>query len=304
MKYHHYQAFGLNIQSDVELPQLLTTDLAGADADVCIQKARISSKGLTNAKTDYLHYQAMPNRLWLRIPGVGLFQISNGKEIAYQTDPKSDRQTLGLFLVGSCLGALLHQRETIVLHATAVKFGSHAVIFAGVSGEGKSLLAAALHKKGYQILTDDLCVVDHKGMVQPGYPLLKIWRDCFRVLEINDGALTRLRPQLEKYAYQIDSGFCTAPSPVKSIYILHSWNKDEPKIEPVSGMKKLMPLQAQTYRLQYLKGLGLMHINDENLMKLASTTKISYLTRPQDFKVAKWIDLIETDVSRGETEIL
>ena len=289
-----YHAFGQTIQSDIELPMLLAAKKY-AKTTLRIRKDKIDQKGLQSPRIVQLHYQSSPGNLWLHIPGVGLFLISNGNEIRYQAEKTADEKTLGLFLSGTCMAALFHQRGMTALHAMAVKLNEEAVVFASASGEGKSLLAAAMHKKDYKIITDDLCVIDDKGKIQPGYPALKIWRDCFGLLEIKPDELERVRPQVEKYWYRLNKGYCAEPLPVKSIYILHTWNKDAPEIKPITGMNKLIPLQAQIYRLQYLQGLGLMESSMSSLMKLAGKIKLCRFTRPQNYKMEKWIELIETD---------
>ena len=48
-----------------------------------------------------------------------------------------------VFLLGSCIGALLHQRGILVLHAGAIHTDKGAVLFTGPWGIGKSTLLAA-----------------------------------------------------------------------------------------------------------------------------------------------------------------
>jgi len=302
MKTYRYQAFGLTIQSDMELPMLLPAKKY-ARSQVNIRKGRISSSGLKSPVIKHLHYQSAPGQLWLKIPAIGRFLIKNGNEIRYQPDPKTDVFTVRLFLLGTCMGALLQQRELIVLHAMAVRHGDDAIVFASASGEGKTTLAAVMHKQGYEILTDDLCVIDDNNLVQPGYPVLKLWRDCFRVMQIKPGTINRIRPGVEKYAYRMNEGFCNTPLPIKSVYILHSWNQDDPEMNAITGMQKLMPLQSNTYRLQYLEGQGLMKKNMGKLMKLAGKIDLKIVTRPQhDYKVSQLIDFIESDIKKGNKE--
>ena len=64
-----------------------------------------------------------------------------------------------LFLLGSAMGALLHQRGLLPLHTNAVEVGGRAFAFMGKSGAGKSTLAAWFHDRGFRIVADDVCVV-------------------------------------------------------------------------------------------------------------------------------------------------
>ena len=61
-----------------------------------------------------------------------------------------------VFLLGSCLGALLHQRGVLALHASAIETDQGAVLFMGDSGMGKSTTLQAFIKRGYKMLADDI----------------------------------------------------------------------------------------------------------------------------------------------------
>ena len=47
------------------------------------------------------------------------------------------------------MGIVLYQRNLLVLHASAVNIAGGAVVFLGVSGEGKSSTAATFVTHGY-----------------------------------------------------------------------------------------------------------------------------------------------------------
>ena len=64
-----------------------------------------------------------------------------------------------LYLLGSAMGVLLHQRGLLPLHANAVEIDGKAFAFMGASGSGKSTLAAWFHDHGYRIIADDVCAV-------------------------------------------------------------------------------------------------------------------------------------------------
>lgn len=296
MKYL-YQVFGLVIQSDLALPNLKAAKNK-SKINVRIEAGEIDPKDFSAFKEQALYAHTSRQKLWLRIPNVAVFLVTKGTKIIYQPEQDADLQSIALFILGNCMAALLHQQAFIVLRAMAVKFGDEAVIFASKPGDGKTLLAASLHKKGYQVLCDDLCVIDSTGLVHPGYPWLKLWRDCFNVMEIAEGELVPIRAKMEKYFYPLGSSHVDKALPFRRMYLMGVSNQDGLIITQIDGLKKLIPMKAQIYDLQNVIAMGLFNEKIKLLMKLAGKTTLRWLVRPQQIKVASWIEQIEADVCK------
>jgi hypothetical protein len=293
-----YCAFGLNIQSDIELPALLPAVVERHD--VLITTGPVSHEGLKNPSTVKPFSQLADNEVWLHVPDVARFYISGGQKIDVEPETGADPQTVRLFLLGSCMGAILHQRNQLVIHGNAIRFGDHCVIFAGASGNGKSTLAAAFHRRGHEVLADDLAVVDEQLRVQPGYPQMKLWRDSAEKLGIDVAGLTKIRYQLEKYAYPIKQGFCASPLPIKMLCLLNTHHRDELLIEPITGMDKFTPLKFNTYREGYLEGLGLKGTHLQRCAQLADKIRVCRITRPEEgFQLDRLLDRIEQELSEN-----
>jgi hypothetical protein len=162
-----------------------------------------------------------------------------------------------------------------------LRFGDKAVVFAGRSGAGKSTLTAAFNLQGYDLLADDLSVLDGQGRVQPGIPHIKLWDDAARSLGLATAEMTRIRLQVDKYAHRVEGRFCSEPLPLAAVYILHTHNRPEVLLKPVSGMDKLTPLRSNTYRCQQIKGLGLQAQHLQLCSRLANRVHIAHITRPQ-----------------------
>ena len=64
-----------------------------------------------------------------------------------------------LYILGTCMGALLLQRKILPLHGSAIAINGKAYAIVGDSGAGKSTLASAFLNKGYQLLSDDVIPV-------------------------------------------------------------------------------------------------------------------------------------------------
>ncbi len=292
----YYSAFGLTIASDMEFPELVEL-AAVCRTDLSVQQAHIAEDDTSSYLIHRLYFHSSPDRLLLEIPGIARFRVSHGKLIEYDPAPGIDDQTLRLYLLGSCMGAVFHQRKLLVLHATTIKFGASCAIFAGDSGIGKSTLAAALHQQGHQVLGDDLCVVDANNNVYPSYPQLKLWQDSTERLNIDGQGLRLIRSQVNKYAYPLNSGFFTAPLPIKTLYQLFRWNKPDFDLAEIHGLEKFRALRNTTYRLEYIEGTPLQQSHLKNCSMLANAIRMKTLTRPDEsFEIYKLMELIDKDM--------
>jgi hypothetical protein len=293
----HYHAFGLNICSELEIPPLFSTKNI-AKADVTVRRGDVAESGLENPKKSTPFFQCAKESVWLNVPQIARFLITDGSTITVDAIAE-DEQSIRLFLLGSCLGAIMHQRGLLVLHGNAIRFGDHCVVFAGASGMGKSTLAAAFHKRGHEILTDDVCAINADGRVSPGYPQLKLWSDTLARLEIEKADLNKIRLQVEKFAYPIKKSFGQEPLPVKAVYILNSNNRDEFEFEEIKGMKKFQPLKNQTYRKGYLDGMELNAGHLQLCGNIAGKVHLARISRPNHgFKLKLLVEHIQADLEK------
>lgn len=148
-----YEAFGLNIASEIRFLDM--TPVQGAP-DLVIEDGKVPEK-IPNAKVKGVRYEAGPGEFLLKVDGVAGYYVRGGQSIVVEREAGAADEEVLLFLMGSAMGALLHQRSIVSLHAGAVSVDGGAVLFAGPSSIGKSTLAAALQQQGYPILADDVC---------------------------------------------------------------------------------------------------------------------------------------------------
>lgn len=303
---YKYSAFQLVIHSQIYCPELLGNfnDISTA-YDVLITIGKVDSEGLNQPLNRGLFYQANSQMFWLKVPNVARFLVSNGKYITIDPFPGIDEESIRVFLLGSCMGALLMQRDLFLLHGNAIKIGNHCISFAGNSGIGKSTLSGAFFKRGYSILADDVCAINQLGHVQPSFPQIKLWFDAAKHLDIDTQSLRRIRPNIEKFAVPLGLQFHPTPLSLKVVYILNSHNKDDFLFTNFSGMKKLQPLQQNTYRKAYLKGMDKENSYFNQCGRIASQVALVNIMRPQDgFKLDNLVDLIEADVqTRGVVDV-
>jgi len=295
-----YRAYGLNIQSALELPLLLP---GKGKPDVIIDYGTVPDN-LPDAKGKGVCFQATKGKVLLSVPNIAKYLILNGDTIIIERQPETDDDSVRLFLLGSAMGALLHQRGLLVLHANAIVVDSGAVLFMGESGVGKSTTAAAFNQKGYPIAADDICAIDvnaEQPMLYPGFPQVKLWADACEKLGQDSAGLQRIRPQLEKYGLPLGEQFWSEPLPVKRLYILNTINTKEFFLEVLSGAEKFMALGNQTYRLNFMQSMGLDGSHLRQCTKVAARVPLLCVTRPSGwFLLTELVELISQDLRESE----
>jgi hypothetical protein len=236
----HYRLFGLHVRSELELPELRPADPANPP-DV-----RISlSDGGANTGTV------------LAVDDVAQFHVSGGSHIQVVPQPGVPDRDVRLFLLGSAMGMLLHQRGLLPLHANAVEIDGKAVAFMGPSGAGKSTLAVWFHDRGYRIIADDVCVIrfddDGQPWAEPGLPRLRLWKDALEGSGRDHSRLERSRAaagNLEKYDLPIGLEPIAEPIPVGAAYLLTAG--DRLAISPLAGVEAADAIFANTYRGRFV----------------------------------------------------
>ncbi len=161
---YNYSAYGLNIYSEIPLPELLPGTEAPPDITICCRDVPGILLGKT---TKFGIWEARKGELLLKIDHIAHYLILDGREIRVEAAVGSTAEDIRVFLLGSAMAALLHQRRLLVLHASSIQTERGAVLFMGRSGSGKSTLSAALVQRGYPLLADDVSAVTLNVTTQP-----------------------------------------------------------------------------------------------------------------------------------------
>ena len=223
-----YKAFGLNIHSEVELPELSSIEPeAEYDLEIKINRVVLPKLKKTSIYRRGIRAEfAMEEtgELVLHWDGVANFKSVSGKFLI--VDPlTTDADLLSLFTVSEALGLILFQRGYFLLHASSVQVGNEAWCFMGSPGAGKSSTAAAFIKGGCSLLSDDLTAItfndNNEPFVIPAYPQLKIWDKTVNGLHYDKSELHPVSEGVNKFSYQPKAGFLHEPVTLKKIYFLH-----------------------------------------------------------------------------------
>ena len=280
-----YRAFGLIIESQCECPELIRDDgLAGADVQV---KWGVVPEHLDNSVLLGDWVEGCPQRLLFRIAGVGRYLIENGSGITIQpNDSNVSIKDIRLYLLGSAMGAMLHQRGILPFHGSSIGTDKYAVTFSGPSGIGKSTLAAAMLKQGFHLLADDVSAISFTTIGQPmtnsGMPQVKLHNDAMLQLGRDSSQLELLGNYTEKYGCPEHQAFITYPLPSRTIYILKYHAENHFKNIPLKGMDKFHALRVNTYRPSFVKAMSGEQQHFELIRQLAEHVDAHLLLRPAE----------------------
>ena len=154
-----YIAYGLALRSALPLPELVAAD---GTTDVFVRLGKVD-RSRSKAAAEGHCFRAFADEAYLFWKEVGTFLVRSGNEIIVEPAPGVEERVLRLFILGTALAVMLHQRGLLVLHASAVALDDGAVVFLGGPGWGKSTMAAAMYARDYGVVADDVVAVDLDG---------------------------------------------------------------------------------------------------------------------------------------------
>jgi hypothetical protein len=279
-----YRISGLSVASEIALPGLIA-GTPSTPPEVTIRRGEVP-EALPEATSSGVTWQRCDERFLLRIPAIARFMLTGGRDIVVAPENGGDPNDVPIFLLGTVFGILLHQRERIVLHASAVEVNGKAVVFCGASGAGKSTLAAALAHRGYPVMTDDVCGVSLHGdtpTVHPDGRQLKLWAHSIAHLELEERQGPRVRPRLEKFFID-PHDVSTEALPLGAAYFLrearppHAAGITQPNVVDATLL-----LRRGAYRPRLVRQFDQRAAYFHAATRIANIAGIYHLTRPLDF---------------------
>lgn len=257
-----YRAYDLIFEADEQLPPLLesrVSDDTPAEVTIVHEKVDMPSGG---ASFDEMTVVVQGDDVFLKIEESGVYRISGGTRISVDPEDGVEEGQVTIFLLGTVFGILLYQRGLLPLHCNAVEYEGRAFLFCGDSGAGKSTLAAYFQKRGYKLLTDDVCPIrfEPSGIVAlPGIARLKLWQNSLDLFGMSSEGLRQLPWSMDKFELGVPSSDIGHARPVAAIYHLRDTNDGRPHgIHRLSGLGAANTVLANIYRRRVadLMGLG------------------------------------------------
>ncbi len=295
-----YDAYHLRFEMPFECPELAPAPDDGGAPDVRVVYGDVPDS-IESDKAGVV-YQANPEQFLLKLDGVANYLVDGSEMITIERAPDSDDASVRIFLLGSCLAAVLHHREMLALHASAIYTDEGAVLFMGASGNGKSTTLRAFLDRGYRMLSDDVVAIvlddDGNPLALPGYPQTKLWADTAEKFEIDTEPLRQVRPNMKKFAVPTHEQFVAQAVPLRALYVLMSVNRDVFDIHQIENTAAFRSVLNQTYRRMFLPGLGMQATHFALATKVAATVPVKRIRRPNaGFTARKLADMIELDLA-------
>jgi hypothetical protein len=240
---HTYIAYGLRLESQIELPELAGTGAIPSHDPVPVSICEGNVPyDLPDAITTVEGYRVCKDKALLILVGTARFLITEGTSITFTPEDGHEPSWLRIVLLSGALGILLHQRSLLPLHASAVVSNGFCIAFGGNTGAGKSTLAAGLNRQGLKLLAEDKLVLRRAGTgwaAWPGIPFLHLFADSAQRGALSLEAQASTSPRAGKYIFLDSERFDQAPRPLKVLYLV-DWSPEGSK----PTIMKLSPMQA------------------------------------------------------------
>ncbi len=289
---YNYTAFNMVIQSELSLPWLPHfSSHAEEKHRVTISFGAVSEQGIADPLQMGLYFQATQQAFWLSVPSIARFLIINGNEIIIDPIKGVDENSLRAFILESCLGALLLQRNVFLLHGGAIKRKNSSIVFLSAPGTGLSTLMAALLKRGYSLLTDKLCAIDDSGRVLPGTGCVELWRHVANAIGFESEALMQVRPGIPKWRVLAGKQYCHEATPIKAVYVLNFHPQQAIQFVKLDDAEKVSYLKQSLFKRP--------HVQKNYLSQCVSFSQqvemIRFTRQAVEYPLDQLVHLIEQD---------
>ena len=293
---HSYHVYGLEIQSEVSIPEMPKGRNLQPDVFICYGNLPTTLDGV---KTIGRKYESQKQHLLIKTEKIARILISNGNKIVVYPLPGSHEHQVRLLLMGWGLGALFQQRNTVALHGSVISRGGKGFVICAPSGVGKSSLTVAFIQKGYQYLDDNIAVFslsDETPFVLPGYPQMKLWEDTIERFNIEKSEPKPLFPHVQKFQISFTDQFCHHPTQIQTIYILAQSNQTSLSMTTLSGHESFKMLLSQVFCRQFLSDMSQFEDFFSSIIRIANRTRIVLVNLPDPrCELNELVNFIEQD---------
>ncbi|TCN22177.1 aldolase [Mesobacillus foraminis] len=299
-----YKAFGLSINSEIPLSDLSPSESGEGTADIEVLIEDLS-KPWIKMTDNQSQFVVKENLVMFKVPNLAIFAIQDGKRIIVSPAKNYEEDMMRLFILGTCMGALLMQKRILPLHGSAIAIDGKAYAIIGESGAGKSTLASAFLKRGYQLLTDDVIALSISKsslpIITPSYPQQKLWQESLKEFGMEFSTYSKVYQRETKFAVPVPTQFYRDPLPLAGIFELVRSESESLDLIKIEGLDRLQTLFNNTYRNFLIPSLGLLEWHFNISTSIVSQTRMFQLQRPiNSFTAHQLVSLILNCLNKEE----
>ncbi|TLS35603.1 aldolase [Pseudalkalibacillus caeni] len=297
-----YKAFGLTVKSELLLPELFIENNLNflIDVEIIIDDLKAMWKCLGGGKVGFILKE---DTVLFKLDEIAIFLIESGKKITVCPLYDYKEDIAQMIILGTCMGAVLMQRNILPLHGSAIAINGKAYAIIGDSGAGKSTLASTFIHHNFQILTDDVIAVslsqDNLPFVIPSYPRQKLWKETLNKFGVASENYKTVYGRQTKYYVPISDTFVKNPLPLAGIFELVKTEEQDVAIKPVNVLEQLSKLFNHTYRNLFISGLNRIDWHFNTSTYILNNLKMYQLCRPvSKFTANELVSIILKTVER------
>ncbi|WP_283676444.1 hypothetical protein [Clostridium perfringens] len=299
MKKWFYKVYGLIVESNIEIPELLSIDKNENKVDIKIKKD-IIPKDVIEKIPSYSWFKYDVDSMVFTVKNIGSFYIYDGKNIIVQPSENADNQGIKTFILGTSFGMILLQRNKVAIHGGAILIGENAIILTGQSGAGKSTLTNAFRQYKYPFMADDVSsTIELQDVIfiEPAYPQQKICRDAMEKMGYRIDDFKLIDEDREKYVIPTHESFVKEKRKLQAIFEIEPYDGEAVKIEEISGGEKMKTILRNIYRIEIIAPHGIPPAYFKKVINIAKNTLVFRIKRPKNqFSVDRQIELIEREL--------
>ncbi|WP_042202812.1 hypothetical protein [Paenibacillus camerounensis] len=300
-----YQAFGLQIFSEFLLPELPLAEGPGLNGSVAVMRGDLAERWQAIPKITP-NVGVLGTEVMFEAKGKAVYSVQDGIRITVDPVAGADMDSVRLYILGSCMGVLLMQKQILPLHGSALVLNNRAYALVGQSGAGKSTLASYLMEQGHLMLSDDVIPVivqDGQPLAVPGYPQQKLWQQSLDYMGMNSSGYRPLFERETKFAVPVHDRFHKEPLPLAGIFELAVSPENGPvTVQPVNGMERFHTLFNHTYQKAMIDRTGIREWHFGMLASFMNRLPIYRITRPQQGFSAPQQSALIYDTIKTKTE--
>lgn len=225
----------------------------------------------------------------LRFPDLADFEVSsNGHTVRCWPVPGISEYTVQHLYLNQVLPLVLGKQGKLVFHASAIEIGSAALVFMGISGRGKSTLAASFATNGFRFLTDDGLTVEEENsryQVQPSHPSIRLWQDSQEALVADDVPIAPSVQHTSKARFLAgeDMAFCEEARPLQRLYFLGEGTASAVEFQPMGPSEALIELVRHSFLLD-IEEPAMLARHFDRLARLVSEPVFYRLDYPRRYE--------------------